>query len=110
MHSEVVAENQIVGGQPSPSHPILSLLLLHQQQRQEKRVLCVSTFFALFPYSSFWIELQHDTPSVVAVVNFCCGKYFCWFHRLRNVVSSNKGIFLIDDDQEAGIASKTDGG
>ena len=34
----------------------------------------------------------------------------CWFHRLRNVVSSNKGIFLIDDDQEAGIASKTDGG
>jgi hypothetical protein len=21
----------------------------------------------------------------------------CWFHRLRNVVSSNKGIFLIDD-------------
>ena len=33
----------------------------------------------------------------------------CWFHRLRNVVSSNKGIFLIDD-QEAGIASKTDGG
>jgi len=34
----------------------------------------------------------------------------CWFYRLRNVVSSNKGIFLIDDDQEAGIASKTDGG
>ena len=34
----------------------------------------------------------------------------CWFHRLRNVVSSNKGIFLINDDQEAGIASKTDGG
>jgi hypothetical protein len=33
-----------------------------------------------------------------------------WFHRLHNVVSSNKGIFLIDDDQEAGIASKTDGG
>ena len=32
-----------------------------------------------------------------------------WFHRLRNVVSSNKDIFLIDD-QEAGIASKTDGG
>ena len=59
--------------------------------------------------------------AVLTTVACCPNKFFnsstyrsnhgrCWFHRLRNVVSSNKGIFLIDDDQEAGIASKTDGG
>ena len=62
--------------------------------------------FIVLPYSSRalamdWLCDHVDLGTTLGL---------CWFHRLRNVVSSNKGIFLIDDDQEAGIASKTDGG
>jgi len=53
-------------------------------------------------------SLLLDLAVLWLIVKLTTDQY--WFHRLRNVVSSNKGIFLIDDDQEARIASKTDGG
>jgi nicotinamidase-related amidase len=85
--------------------------------RHPDHILIEKSWYSTFTDTSLHATLQPTGAShryVTGVTTNTCvaatSVHACWFHRLRNVVSSNKGIFLIDDDQEAGIASKTDGG